>query len=232
MKLLFENWRKYLNEGIDHRIQKQLDMLMALPDLAIRVEKRNEWSGLHAEGARVYYVRLEEGGLETLTTPGDEGEDTNIPETVYPKGYVEIFRNKSPRDIGECLGGWSVYASEAKQGWGPLLYEVALEWSSQNGNGLTSDRNIVSSYAEAVWDKYAARSDVDANQMDILHPDWDPFPDYPQLTPDDPSDDCDQDVAVDKKEDKWMESPLSRMYFKGTSEVMTALQEAGRLIEK
>ena len=35
MKNLFENWRKYLTEAIDPRIKKQLDGLLALPDVAV-----------------------------------------------------------------------------------------------------------------------------------------------------------------------------------------------------
>ena len=42
----------------------------------------------------------------------------------------------------------------AQKGWGPLLYEIALEWASQNSGGLTADRGIVSPKALAVWDKY------------------------------------------------------------------------------
>ena len=40
MKQLLENWKRFLNEGIDPRIQKQLDALLALPeDIGILIEE-------------------------------------------------------------------------------------------------------------------------------------------------------------------------------------------------
>ena len=40
MKLLLENWREFLKEGIDPRIQKQIDNLFALPE----VDQNPEWA--------------------------------------------------------------------------------------------------------------------------------------------------------------------------------------------
>lgn len=37
MKLLIENWRKYLNEGIDPRIQKQIDSLVSLGGVGVQI---------------------------------------------------------------------------------------------------------------------------------------------------------------------------------------------------
>lgn len=236
MKLLFENWRKYLNEGIDPRIQKQIDMLLALPDVAIKLQTRSAIGS--AEGFRVTYVRTGKGTPRTLTQKDStvwNPEEEKLTKTGYPNGHIDIFRDKY--DVGECLDSWIVYGSAAEHGWGPLLYEVALEWASQNGGGLTSDRAIVSGDAQAVWDKYAARSGVGAKQMDISHDlhgttiDGEDVEDYPQLTPDVPEDDCDQSIAIDNDGKQWHKSSLSKMYFKGTPEVMTALKEAGRLIE-
>ena len=236
MKLLFENWRKYLNEGIDPRIQKQIDMLLALPDVTVRLQSTSGMAG--AEGFLINYVRTGEGAPKTLTRKDStvySPEDKKQTKTGYPHGYVEIFRDQ--HDTGPCLDSWIVYNTMAEQGWGPLLYEVALEWASQNGGGLAPDRSIVSSLAQAVWNKYAARSGVGRKQMDIDHTghgttiDGSDLEDYPQLTPDIKADDCDQSMAVDDAGAKWHESSLSKMYYKGTPEVMTALKEAGRLIE-
>ena len=235
MKLIMENWRQYLNEGIDPRIQKQIDMLLALPDVAIRLQPQNT-SG--AKGFLINYVRTGGDAPKSLTQKDStvySPEEKKLTKTGYPHGYVEIFR--AANNTGPCLGGWIVFGTMAEGGWGPLLYEVAVEWASQNGGGLTSDRGVVSSDAQAVWSKYAARSGVGRKQMDIDHDlhgttiGGEDVEDYPQLTPDIPEDDCDQSIAVDDDGVRWHESPLSKMYFKGTPEVMTALKEAGRLIE-
>ena len=129
------------------------------------------------------------------------------------------------------MNGWSVLQSGAERGWGPLLYEVALEWASEHGGGLTSDRGIVSDYALAVWDKYAARSDITVKQMDVDHTEkW--MQKYDELTPDIKVDDCDQGKAIDLKGDKWMDTSVSKMFSKSSSPVMDTLRSAGKLIEE
>ena len=71
MKLLFESWRQYLNEGIDPRIQKQIDMLLALPDIGIAIA-----DGL---GKSIRYVRIEDAKTQQYSelTPEDAEERKN-----------------------------------------------------------------------------------------------------------------------------------------------------------
>ena len=117
-----------------------------------------------------------------------------------------------------------------------------------------ADRNVVSSEATTVWSKYAARSGVEANQMDIAHglaksgmKRYGPrkevpsragplktrtisADDIPQLTPDNPDDDCEQNQAIKTAgPEGWMDTPHSKIYKKDTAEVMDALQKAGLL---
>ena len=231
MKLLFENWRTYLNEGIDSRIQKQIDNLLAIPEAAVAIVNQGK------------YVDIQYTDVGTTGT--------------HPKGKVSI--NKAiPSIDGSCFDGWIISVTKADKGWGPLLYEVAIEWASQNGGGLTPDRNVVSADAEAVWSKYAAREpDIQVKQMDIAHgkeksamkrygpeedvPSYPPgttmkartvsADDIPQLTPDDEKDDCLQHKATKVGGvDKWMDTVFSKIYFKKTSEVMKALEKAERLV--
>lgn len=59
------------------------------------------------------------------------------------------------------------FLNEAAKGWGPMLYDVAMEWATMNGGGLTPDRDIVTGAARNVWDYYFhKRNDVEAIQMD------------------------------------------------------------------
>lgn len=217
MKQLMENWRRFLNEGIDPRIQKQIDMLLAIPNLGIAIDSEASF------GKGIKYVEITEGGYETL---GDDGDDE------IPYGSVDILKTEEDQE-GPCYDGWTVIGSQALKGWGPLLYEVAIEYTSQNGGGLTSDRFSVSQHAQAVWDKYEQRPGVDAQQMDTNH---EPGSSgikvnstMPQLTPDNKSDDCDQARAISKDGPDWHKNSTTKMYKKDNPEVMQALEAAGRL---
>ena len=194
MKQLMENWRKFLNEGIDPRIQKQIDNL---PDNVMILISDEE-----SLGVKISYESAEGSRFSPLF------------------GEVEIENMGG----GPCSGAWKVMYASAEKGWGPLLYEVAIEWTSQNGGGLTSDRRSVSKKAAAVWDKYLKRTDVSKNQLDTMNPELD------KLTPEDPSDDCVQNAAIKSSgEENWMNDPLSKAYFKSSAEVMSALKEKGKL---
>jgi len=218
VKQLMENWRRFLNEGIDPRIQKQLDMLLAIPNLGIAVDSDASF------GKGVKYVEIyQDGSYETL---GDDGDNE------IPYGSVDILKTEEDQE-GPCYDGWTVIGSQALKGWGPLLYEVAIEYTSQNGGGLTSDRFSVSQHAQAVWDKYEQRPGVDAQQMDTNH---EPGSSgikvnstMPQLTPDNKSDDCDQARAISKDGPDWHKNSTTKMYKKDNPEVMQALEAAGRL---
>jgi hypothetical protein len=210
MKLLFENWRKYLNEGIDPRIQKQVDNLLQLSDVGIRIRFHGK-SGVYFEYANV------------------SAQDARRQGAHDPWGRVSILKS-NPKHDGECLNGHIIYMAEASHGWGPLLYEIALEWASENGTGLMPDRGMVSLYAEAVWKKYAMRSDINKKQLDVDHDldnSW--MKPYPQLTPDVEADDCDQGSPIEHDGVNWMDSSLSKLYYKDTPEVTSMLKDKGRL---
>lgn len=50
-----------------------------------------------------------------------------------------------------------------------MLYHVAVEVASIKGNGLTSDRNLVSGKAKPIWDFFLKNKPdgVKASQLDI-----------------------------------------------------------------
>ena len=241
MKKLLENWKRFLNEGIDPRIQKQLDALLALPDdIGILIEKGPSMgSGNIMTFQYVKVLEREPLKFHRLQrSDATKHKDRKVIKTGIPHGEVEIWKAGdgmnsygSRADVNKtCFDGWIVLQSGAERGWGPLLYEVALEWASEHGGGLTSDRGIVSDYALAVWDKYAARSDITVKQMDVDHTEkW--MQKYDELTPDIKVDDCDQGKAIDLKGDKWMETSVSKMFSKSSTPVIDELYVAGRLLE-
>ena len=219
MKELLTEWRKFINENyIDPRIQKQM---AALIDGGYAIEVVGESSKVKFKVVRLDYPRGE--------------------QRLLSLGYITIRRNQYVD--GECLDAYSIYASEARKnkGLGPLLYEIALEWASQNGGGLMADRHDVSDEALSVWDKYyRTRPEIKAKQLDVDLDRTDPHyddgdieaADLQQITPDEPEDDCEQTSAVGDRGDYWDKSPLSKMYFKNNTEVMDTLEREGRLIKK
>jgi hypothetical protein len=144
---------------------------------------------------------------------------------------IEIAK-LGPRDPeGPCGGAWMVEGSGASQGWGPLVYDVAIEYASLDGSGLMADRGSVSKDARGVWDYYMNnRSDVTAHQLDdlkdTLTPEWE--------------DNCQQSVSLhnvkladlDDKGDslKWVDSPLSKRYT-APPKTINMLRAAGKLVE-
>ena len=141
--------------------------------------------------------------------------------TDKPRAKIHFERDTS---FGPCRSGAYVTYAKAEGGFGPLAYDVAIEATG----GLMSDRTVVSAEAAAVWDYYMNnRPDVKVDQLDI-------FSDYgyPQLTPDNLDDDCEQIPATQKYKGDWHKSALSKAYFKSGTPVVDELRKRGMLIEK
>ena len=139
---------------------------------------------------RFWFILHDEGGTRNLYKNGGIDDNTGTP--VYGRIGVEKLESYD----GPCGGAWKVSMSGAADKWGPFLYDIAMEYATLNGNGLIPDRFIVSDEARKVWDYYLNnRSDVQAHQLDNLKG---------ELTPEDKSDDCDQNVAELKP--GWFES--------------------------
>ena len=137
---------------------------------------------------------------------------------------IEIAKPR-PSDTGPCGNAFVVEGSGATHGWGPLIYDVAIEYASLDGSGLMSDRGSVSPYARRVWEYYMNnRSDVTAYQLDdmkdTLTPEWE--------------DNCQQYVAMRTGETgsktRWIDSPLSKRYTAPPKTIDT-LRAAGKLVE-
>ena len=154
-----------------------------------------------------------------------------VPEGA-PWGEVLIGKLK-PNSQGDCSDAYGIDHSETASGWGPLLYDVAMEWASKNGSGLTSDRGSVSKDAYNVWNYYLRnRPDVEATQLDIRNSG------YEKITPDDESDDCEQAISVSwaRKTDSdpdpgWSAQPTAYLYRVSGTPTMDALEASGQLLE-
>ena len=173
MKLILENWNKFLNEAA-------MGMDDLPPDTVVVVNERKN------SETEIYYSSLSEMG----------STDTK------PYGRIII---EAPFPAGTCDGAWNVANSDADQGWGPMLYDIAIEWATQNANGLMADRSSVEQEAENVWNFYLKnRKDVTAHQVG--------------------DENCNQEVAGDDFEN----SSLSKRYTKKPT-TMDALAKAEKL---
>ncbi len=129
----------------------------------------------------------------TIEDRGDTFEirlhDVWPPERGY-FGIISAMQNAEP-DNGPCLGGYTVtWSSVEETGWGPLLYDLAMEHATAKGSGLTPDRTNVSFQANKVWDYYLAnRGDVELVQMDDLSN---------RLTPGTKEDNCAMTLAYER----------------------------------
>jgi len=212
VKKLLTEWRKFvLTEGM-----KTAADLPEGSGVAIATDPNGLWAPTFVytyKGEKLYdKYRFSERGIP---------EDT-------PWG--EVVTQKLKKD---CLNGYMVQSSGTKTGWGPLLYDVAMEWATAQGGGLTSDRGSVSRDAYRVWNYYLRnRPDVEAAELDILNRG------YEKITPDDESDDCEQIVSISwarknnlDKDWGWSTEPTAYLYRVSGTPTMDALRSAGKLEE-
>ena len=201
-----------------------------------------------AQENAVVVIEADAGGVRIFY--GIEGNpDTNIQlktaasppdgHSIWDPYLGEIFLtdNAELGKLGSCGGAWMVGSSEAKSGWGPLIYDVAMEYATIHGGGLMSDRGSVSDDARGVWNYYMAnRGDVTGIQMDDSKN---------TLTPEE-EDNCDQEVAgglvarylshnetraEEPENPDWMKSSLSKRWTKPPTQI-EKLRSLGRLVEK
>ena len=188
-----------------------------------------------------YYVGIKDDGDSFEITLYNSRSKRAMDElgTISAEAYDLDLADSSATCMGAYEIGWS-HVDE--KGWGPLLYDLAMELATSKGSGLMSDRHNVSYKAQNVWRYYMKnRRNVEQVQMD----DWDN-----NLTPDDKSDNCDQWKAYERgikggtfwdsenEETPWdpygkevlLKSPTTKMYrWKGMSKI-AALKKMGRLL--
>ena len=209
MKLIIENWRKYLlNEAM-----KTVEDLLNFKDEEFPDEDLDIYVVVQPRNINnITYV--------TYASIDESGQTYNLGYNDAINGKVGISPPNENPDHGPCDGTWQVRLSSAAPGWGPLLYDIAIEYATLHGNGLISDREEVSDDARAVWDYYVnsrTGDGVDNHQLDDLN----------NTLTDIEVDNCDQNISGGKGE--WLESSLSKRYTKPPT---TINQLGDRYIDK
>lgn len=109
------------------------------------------------EEFRVRYAD-DDGRPIQLAGPGYVTRTPVVHDQVY--GLVDCVKRG-----GQYDGAFEVAIADAKKGYGPLLYDVAMEYASEKGGGLMADRHTVSDAALNVWRRYMQRPDVVTHEM-------------------------------------------------------------------
>ena len=198
-----------------------------LPRLGIMIEDRGEEADIAFAILGITYSGvLTPDRVSSLSSKGSSQKLGDLLDVELPWGRIEIGSIDGPK----CSGAWNVIVTlETKPGWGPLLYDVAIEVATEKAGGLTSDRGEVSDEALRVWTAYdKSRGDVEKAQLDLTDTDISRWggadPNLVHLTPETEDDDCYQYSAFDERiaagdlnsntRSNWVKSPLSRVYRK------------------
>ena len=178
------------------------------------------------------YITIDKEGLTDFNVYYSDAKG-NPKDSRVSDVWGEVTIMHPNKGTGPCGDALNVVYAGAASGWGPMLYDVAMEVATEVGGGLTPDRNSVSNDAQNVWSYYFNdRSDVKSQQLDLTDKEVAYYTDLglSKLTPDVEEDDCLQSKAIRAYEDKWAQAPLSKRYTKAPT-TMNALRAAGRLVE-
>lgn len=101
----------------------------------------------------MYVLKYSSGGGVNFELHKDLGEDELGEENSARLGKLRMYFDKDKN-------AYEVNLAEVEGGYGPLLYELALEFASGKSNGLMPFAFGTSEDAQAVWDIYRVRDDV------------------------------------------------------------------------
>ena len=154
------------------------------------------------------FVSVEKHPAENSYTIRYVNEEGKNPRKSHGFRGTIVIEEPNLADEYPCEGAYMISWSAASDGYGPLLYDVAMEVATLVGGGLVSDRTIVSTDAQRVWRYYLKnRSDVESSQLDNEE-------DYFENGVED---DCVQNIAratITGMYDDFTDSPLSKAYKK------------------
>lgn len=219
-KNLFYEWNRLLCENnssgnLNEKIREILNKIeLEFPDFVVKI-KEGKYDEI------IFEIYASKSDLTSSYPVGAIGQLEIIDE-----GYLE----------GDKYKVFNVSLSlveENARGYGPLLYELALEYISKIPNAyFTSDRESVTDKAKGVWNYYFKnREDVEVKQFDITGDNSIKYG-MEHLTKNDLTDDLEQTAAIEDQNKNWFESSLSKGYRKNNNQALTIyLENSGRLFK-
>ena len=211
MKSLRQYIRNLLIEAMNTPSMLPADVVIVIADV-------------EEEPVEIYYAVIDSSTGEHHRLRQNDRVYAYLSGDSKSKVWGDITIEEIDEDVyGECEGAMNVGSAAASSGWGPLLYDVAIEYATLKANGLTPDRDGVSQEASHVWNYYLRnRKDVQAHQLDNLSS---------SLGLSMGSKECDQDVSIKDtgENSSWWNSPLSKRYTKAPTTI-NALKPSGKLV--
>ena len=191
-----DKWRQYSPQlQLDLRNRYWKLMLKKLPPIPVVIAGETYGDSLEVSYGAIFPsfqkpARLLKFDAGVQPEAGDLMQKSR-PMKGMPGGSITF--HKAEKNDGECSDAFIVGSThQTTKGWGPMLYDIAMEVATILGGGLTSSRNLVSSKAKPVWDYYhKRRNDVEVDQLDVdgmQAMNWG----LKQITPKKPEDDCKQ----------------------------------------
>ena len=139
---------KLLREYIEILLERAVG-INDLDDVYITIDS----SAMDEYGVHIYYSDKSKKPIDHGGTPLGE-------MYIDPPASVETMH-----DIAGNV--WMINFVRASKSWGPLLYDVAMEYATKEGDGLMADRDPVSDEAQNVWNHYRDyRPDVTGTNID------------------------------------------------------------------
>ena len=129
--------------------------------------RRNPAKGVRDLPPGVFIDRCDQAGQRVFTFVDATGTATRRPMGFITTVAVDAKGRKSARRAPHAH---MVVSVSATQGWGPFLYDLAMESATADGVGLIADRREVSARALPIWDNYAGRGDVTRFPIDAGTP--------------------------------------------------------------
>jgi hypothetical protein len=138
--------------GREMRLERLLGYLLENIEEAMETEPPEGYYVDISGNERVIRIRIKSksGGRPELAGMMNVGRGITVPAAEAHDGGLV----------------WEVVNAEAEQGYGPMLYDLAMEMVLLVGGvGLMPDRTFVSPSARAVWAKYYNRGDIDKEPL-------------------------------------------------------------------
>ena len=182
-------------QKLESIVQHKRD-LYGEPDLTGKIYIYEDNDPMQPYGfVKYHFVDIEEPG---------ESDDTRV------WGMVEFEKTFEDDDkIPDHGYHQHMMSRDTKRGFGPLLFELFLEYVSRRGSAAVCDRRSITPEAQKRFMVYSVRSDVEKIQLDISD-DESKKHGYAQLNPDTKKGKTSQDIAIRHKDKDWHKSIFSK----------------------